>query len=84
MKVKIIEQERFKQTKMNFTLGKNGRYQSSGLGGRLIVVVSPSDDDLVVYEILKICSLNRYAIELIIIDIWLHFESNSNARSPLW
>lgn len=33
MKANNMEQERFKQMKINFTLGKNGGYWGSGLGG---------------------------------------------------
>ena len=38
------KQERFVRTEINFTLGKNGGYTPSSLGGRSIVVVRQLDE----------------------------------------
>ena len=70
------------QMEINFVLGKNEGNKPSGLGGRLIVVVSEWDEILVVNEFLKlqfsstfrllewICGVNNF----VQIDLWLVFK----------
>ena len=52
-------QKRFMQTEINFVLEKNGSHKSSGLGGRLTVVVRQAGRQInfATYELLKIRQL---------------------------